>query len=132
MQQSRSGSWRPLTRGSGDPARSTAWDHPDEAYHGRLRLATALLARRLLERGVYQSTLFNGAFAMGEGVLNWDGHRRILVRLHNHHGPILDQPAAALLADLKARGLLDDTLVALDHRSSAACPTFRKDRGPRP
>ncbi len=27
------------------------------------------------------------------------------------HGPILDQPAAALLKDLKARGLLDDTLV---------------------
>src|SRR5262249_47689930 len=69
-----------------------------------------LLARRLLERWVRFITLFNGAFAMGEGVLNWDGHRRIESD-YNRHGPILDKPAAALLIDLKARGLLDDTLV---------------------
>ena len=34
-----------------------------------------LLARRLLERGVRFVQLFNGAYAMGEGVGNWDGHR---------------------------------------------------------
>ena len=34
-----------------------------------------LLARRLLERGVRFVQLFNGAYAMGEGVGNWDGHK---------------------------------------------------------
>jgi hypothetical protein len=70
-----------------------------------------LLARRLLERGVRFVQLFNGSYAMGEGVGNWDGHKTI-VKQYNVHAPILDQPAAALLKDLKARGLLADTLVA--------------------
>jgi len=69
-----------------------------------------LLARRLLERGVRFVQLFNGAFAMGEGVGNWDGHKQ-LKSDYDRHGPILDKPAAALLRDLKARGMLRDTLV---------------------
>jgi len=69
-----------------------------------------ILARRLLERDVRFVQLFNGAYAMGEGVGNWDGHRQILSD-YNRHGPILDQPCAALLRDLKQRGLLEDTLV---------------------
>ena len=36
-----------------------------------------LLARRLLERGVRFVQLFNGAYAMGEGELNWDGHSKL-------------------------------------------------------
>ena len=40
-------------------------------------------------------TLYNGAFAMGEGRLNWDGHQRIKSD-YDRHGPILDKPAAAL------------------------------------
>jgi hypothetical protein len=83
-----------------------------------------LLARRLLERGVRFVTLFNGAFAMGEGALNWDGHRRIYAD-YQRHGPILDQPAAALLADLKARGLLQDTLVVWT-TEFGRMPTFQK------
>ena len=55
-----------------------------------------LLARRLLERGVRFVQLFNGAYAMGEGVGNWDGHKT-LKEQYDIHGPILDQPAAALL-----------------------------------
>src|ERR1035438_7466898 len=69
-----------------------------------------VLARRLLERGVRFVQLFNGAYAMGEGVGNWDGHQRIVAD-YNRHGPIFDQPCAALLRDLKQRGLLEDTLV---------------------
>ncbi len=69
-----------------------------------------ILARRLVERGVRFVQLFNGAYAMGEGVGNWDGHR-YLERQYDVHGPILDQPVAALLVDLKRRGLLVDTLV---------------------
>jgi hypothetical protein len=83
-----------------------------------------LLARRLLERGVRFVTLFNGAFAMGEGALNWDGHRQIKSD-YDRHGPILDRPAAALLTDLKARGLLDDTLV-LWTTEFGRMPTFQK------
>lgn len=83
-----------------------------------------LLARRLLERGVRFVTLFNGAFAMGEGVLNWDGHRRIKSD-YDRHGPILDTPAAALMHDLKSRGLLEDTLV-LWTTEFGRMPTFQK------
>lgn len=83
-----------------------------------------LLARRLLERGVRFVTLFNGAFAMGEGNLNWDGHRRIKSD-YDRHGPILDRPAAALLTDLKARGLLEDTLVIWTSEFGRM-PTFQK------
>lgn len=68
-----------------------------------------ILARRLIERGVRFVQLFNGAYASG-GQLNWDGHSK-LKEQYDVHGEILDQPAAALLIDLKQRGLLDSTLV---------------------
>jgi len=68
-----------------------------------------LLARRLLEQGVRVVQLFNGAFASG-GKLNWDSHSNI-VSSHGTHAEILDQPTAALLRDLKQRGMLDKTLV---------------------
>ncbi len=97
-------------------------DDPDEIKAGFGR--NCLLARRLVERGVRFVTLFNGAFAMGEGALNWDGHRRIKSD-YERHGPILDQPVAALLIDLKARGLLDDTLV-LWTTEFGRMPTFQK------
>jgi uncharacterized protein (DUF1501 family) len=61
---------------------------------------------------------------MGEGQLNWDGHRRIKSD-YDRHGPILDRPAAALLTDLKARGLFDDTLV-IWNTEFGRMPTFQK------
>jgi hypothetical protein len=70
-----------------------------------------ILARRLLERGVRFVELFNGAYQQGgEGEGNWDGHK-YLFEQYSKHAPVLDQPAAALIKDLKARGLLADTLV---------------------
>jgi uncharacterized protein (DUF1501 family) len=70
-----------------------------------------LLARRLLEKGVRFVQLFNGAYQTGgEGVSNWDGHSDI-VKKYGIHGEIFDQPTAALLTDLKQRGMLEDTLV---------------------
>ncbi len=84
-----------------------------------------ILARRLLERGVRFVQLFNGAYAMGEGVGNWDGHRK-LKEQYDIHGPILDQPAAALIRDLRQRGLLEDTLVAWV-TEFGRMPTFQKD-----
>ncbi len=83
-----------------------------------------LLARRLLEKGVRFVSLYNGAFAMGEGALNWDGHRQIKSD-YDRHGPVLDKPLAGLLRDLKARGLLDDTLV-LWTTEFGRMPTFQK------
>ncbi|MCA9069412.1 MAG: DUF1501 domain-containing protein, partial [Planctomycetaceae bacterium] len=70
-----------------------------------------ILARRLIEKGVRFVQLFNGAYQTGgEGVSNWDGHKH-LAQQYAKHGPILDQPVAGLLRDLKQRGLLDETLV---------------------
>ena len=70
-----------------------------------------ILARRLLEKGVRFVQLFNGAYQTGgEGVSNWDGHKS-LADQYSKHGPVLDQPCAAMLRDLKRRGLLKDTLV---------------------
>jgi hypothetical protein len=66
-----------------------------------------LLARRLIERGVRFVQVWSGPQG---AVNNWDNHGNI----PNELPPIatsVDLPIAALLADLKARGLLEDTLV---------------------
>jgi len=83
-----------------------------------------VLARRLIERGVRFVQLFNGAYAMGEGVGNWDGHK-MLKNQYSVHAPILDQPCAALLKDLKTRGLLRETLVVWV-TEFGRMPTFQK------
>ncbi len=70
-----------------------------------------ILARRLLEKGVRVVQLFNGSDPSGgNGITNWDSHSDIL-KTHAMQAEILDQPTAALLRDLKRRGLLDHTLV---------------------
>ncbi len=68
-----------------------------------------LLARRLLERGVRFVQIWSGA-DNGFPRRNWDSHED-LARDHGEMGRSMDQPAAALIKDLKARGMLDDTLV---------------------
>ncbi|QOV89569.1 DUF1501 domain-containing protein [Humisphaera borealis] len=83
-----------------------------------------IMARRLIESGVRFVQLFNGSYAMGEGVGNWDGHRKIHEQ-YAVHAPILDQPCAALIKDLKARGLLSDTLIAFV-TEFGRMPTFQK------
>ncbi|HHK41315.1 MAG TPA: DUF1501 domain-containing protein, partial [Planctomycetaceae bacterium] len=70
-----------------------------------------LLARRLLERGVRFVQLYCASRASGvDGLLNWDAHKTLKPD-YERHCPIFDQPTAALLTDLKQRGLLADTLV---------------------
>ncbi len=66
-----------------------------------------LLARRLVERGVRFIQLYSGG---AHNDANWDAHGDLVVN-HNLHAGATDQPIAALLADLKQRGLLDETLV---------------------
>jgi hypothetical protein len=68
-----------------------------------------LVARRLLERGVRFVQIWSGA-DNGFPRRNWDSHEDI-AKDHGDMAASMDQPAAALLKDLKARGLLDDTVV---------------------
>ena len=71
-----------------------------------------LLARRLAERGVRFVQIFCGAENTTARKIrpNWDSHED-LSRDHGYWGRVLDGGAAALIMDLKARGMLDETLV---------------------
>jgi hypothetical protein len=72
--------------------------------YGEGQFANAcLIARRLAERGVRMTQIYYGN---GQP---WDDHGDILN--HRNHARQSDQPIAALLHDLKARGLLEETLV---------------------
>ncbi len=82
-------------------------DSEDELKAGYAK--NCILARRLIEKGVRFVQLFNGAYASG-GRLNWDGHQK-LKEQYDIHGRVMDQPSAALIHDMRQRGLLDDTLV---------------------
>jgi hypothetical protein len=68
-----------------------------------------LLARRLLERGVRFVQIYHGG-AFGAPRINWDAHEDI-VENHTRQAASMDRPVAGLLKDLKARGLLHDTLL---------------------
>ena len=78
-------------------------DREPTRYFGR----SCLVARRLLERGVRFVQLWSG---MGGPKNNWDNHADIPKELP-YIAEMVDQPIAALLQDLKQRGLLEDTLV---------------------
>ena len=74
-----------------------------EAY-GKGQFADGcLIARRLVERGVRMVQVFYGS---GQP---WDAHGNIMD--HRRDAGKSDQPIAALLKDLKSRGLLDETLI---------------------
>jgi len=66
-----------------------------------------LLARRLVERGVRFVQLYAGGAHNDD---NWDAHAD-LVQNHSYHAGRTDKPIAALIKDLKQRGLLDETLI---------------------
>lgn len=66
-----------------------------------------LLARRMVEKGVRFNVVVSGG---GPGNLQWDAHADIEEN-HTRMASETDQPVAALLTDLKRRGLLDETLV---------------------
>lgn len=80
-------------------------DDPATADFGR----NCLIARRLLERGVRFVQLWSGA-DNGFPRRNWDSHEN-LEKDHGDMGRSMDGPAAALLADLKQRGLIDETVL---------------------
>ncbi|MCA9191562.1 MAG: DUF1501 domain-containing protein [Planctomycetales bacterium] len=78
-------------------------DNPQTADFGR----RCLIARRLVERGVRCIQLYSGGAHNDD---NWDAHGDLETN-HNKHAGATDLPIAALLRDLKRRGLLESTLV---------------------
>lgn len=78
-------------------------DQQRTQYVGR----QALMARRLVERGVRFVQIYSGGGNFQE---SWDAHWDLKSN-HEMHCGETDQPVAALLSDLKQRGLLDSTLV---------------------
>ena len=78
--------------------------HIRDLYGDTLHGRQMLMARRLLEKGVRVVQVWHGA---GQP---WDTHDDIAKRV-KQLGVESDQPIAALLTDLKQRGMLDDTLV---------------------
>jgi hypothetical protein len=75
-----------------------------ECYGPGIQARQLLIARRLIERGVRFVQLYHG------DVQPWDSHDHIAEN-HRKLGQECDQAIAALLADLKQRGLFEETLV---------------------
>ena len=78
-------------------------DNPLTADFGR----KCLIARRLIEKGVRFVQLYSGG---GHIEATWDGHNDCITN-HKTHAGETDQPIAALMTDLKRRGLWDETLL---------------------
>ena len=96
-------------------------DMADEPEHVRLAYGLdaaetadcgrrCLLARRLLERGVRFVQVYSGGAFGGTPRHGWDGHEDNREN-HAREAGLIDRPVAALIADLRERGMLDDTLV---------------------
>jgi uncharacterized protein (DUF1501 family) len=117
-----------LTDLSSEPAATFEQYGPDSKTPGTFA-ANCLLARRLAERGVRFIQLYHR---------DWDHHKNLPGRLPEKCRQT-DQPAAALVADLKERGLLDETLVvwAGEFGRTAYCqgdlskPDWGRDHHPR-
>jgi hypothetical protein len=92
-----------LSRETEATKRMYGLDNPVTEGFGR----QCLLARRLIENGVRYSLLVHGVEI---GRYSWDDHGNIKERVPQHAAEV-DQPIAALLKDLKSRGLLEETLV---------------------
>ena len=85
-----------------------------------------LMARRLVERGVRFVQIFSGGVG-NQNVDTWDAHGDIKSN-HTQHAAEVDLPTAGLLTDLKARGLLDTTLVIM-HSEFGRMPISQRGVG---
>lgn len=81
-------------------------NRPETSDMGR----RCLLGRRLLERGVRFVQIFSGGPIAGSPRASWDAHENVKDN-HGTEAARIDKPVAALLRDLKRRGMLDETLV---------------------
>jgi hypothetical protein len=87
-----------------------------ERYGNTLFGNSALVARRLVERGVRFVNVTFDLYATAPGLLDydaWDTHQKNFSILKENKLPVFDQVYSALLQDLDARGLLDETLVVV-------------------
>jgi hypothetical protein len=88
-----------------------------ERYGGSLFGTSVLLARRLIERGVRFVNVswdnFRERFEFPPCYQVWDTHERNFAVLRHNHLPHLDRTYSALMEDLDARGLLDETLIVM-------------------
>lgn len=89
-----------LTNLSDEPESTFAMYGPDSQKRGTYA-SNCLLARRLAERGVRFIQLYH---------MGWDQHTSLPKEMPNQARDV-DQPTAALIMDLKQRGMLEDTLV---------------------
>jgi len=78
-------------------------DNPQTADFAR----KMILTRRLVEKGVRFIQVYSGG---NHNDANWDAHGDLVFN-HNLHAGRTDKPIAALIQDLKQRGLLDSTLI---------------------
>jgi uncharacterized protein (DUF1501 family) len=92
-----------LARETAATKRLYGLDDPVSARFG----TDCLLARRLVERGVRFVQVFTGS----AGADDWDASHADNDKTHREMARRTDRPIAGLLTDLKARGLLDETLV---------------------
>lgn len=85
-----------------------------------------LLARRLLEQGVRYVSLYCASRASAvDGLLNWDAHKTLKAD-YERHCPIFDQPTAALLTDLKQRGMFDRDVLVIWCTEFGRMPTHQE------
>jgi len=85
-----------------------------------------LMARRLVERGVRFVQIYAGGVG-NQNMDTWDAHDDIKAN-HTQHAAETDRPMAGLLTDLKARGLLDTTLVIV-HSEFGRMPISQRGVG---
>ena len=93
-----------LSKESDETKKLYGLDQPITEKFGR----KCLIARRLIERGVRFVQVYSGG---GHTEDTWDAHNDV-DKNHEMHATETDKPMAALLEDLKRRGLMDETLVA--------------------
>lgn len=92
-----------LSQETAETQKAYGLDKPNTLDFGK----RCLLARRLVERGVRFIQLYSGG---NHNDANWDAHGD-LVKNHSYHAGNTDQPIAALINDLRQRGLLESTLI---------------------
>src|SRR5262249_6136845 len=98
-------------------------DEPTLSRYGKNKFGlSVLMARRLIEGGVNLVQVNLGKSS------SWDTHRRNFVNLKDNLLPPLDQCISALLDDLSASGLLDETLVIVTGEFGRT-PKINKDAG---
>ncbi len=96
--------FRPLAKRALPAVKNHSWSYGVGESETAVYGTNCLLARRLVERGVRFVEVYSGSRS------RWDAHNN-LESNHTENCKSSDKPVAGLLADLKSRGMLNDTLV---------------------